>query len=101
MAIGVQNQSSIKSGGTEDGQGIKEQAQRRLASGGPPDAHLCATQWLRVGCPPQGGWSPETLWRVAGAMLVGIVVCSERDVVEVCLGEVRPSWKHSRWRRIR
>ena len=53
----------------------KKYAQRRLASGGPPEAHLaahlCATQWLRGGWPPLGGWPLATLWRAARAMILG------------------------------
>ena len=30
-----------------------------------------ATQWLKVGWPPQGGWPPGALWRAAGGMFVG------------------------------
>ena len=68
MAIGGQNQSSIKPGGTEESKGIKEWAKRRLASVGPPEAHLaahlCVTQWLR------GGWPPWGLQRPSGGSLV-------------------------------
>ena len=41
-----------------------------------PEAHIAdhvsATQWVRDGRPPQGGWPPEALWRAAGAMFVGM-----------------------------
>ena len=56
----------------EEGQGIKEYAQRRQASGVPPHitGHLCATQWLRGGWPLWGGWPPEVFGRAAGAMFI-------------------------------
>ena len=44
---------------------IKESVQRKPASRGPLEAHLavhlCATQWLRVGCPWRG-WPLEGRW---------------------------------------
>ena len=34
----------------------------------PLTAHPCATQWPRLGWPPQGGWPLAALWEAAGAM---------------------------------
>ena len=67
-------------------EGEKQEAQRWLASDGPPEAHLAArlwaSQWGRGGWPPWGGWlgSPlEGRWcyicRVVGKY---VHACSDR-----------------------
>ena len=69
------------------GQKIKEKAHRQLASGCPLEAHVAAhlhaTHWLRVGCPPWDGWPLEVRWRVAGAMFVGYVEYNGKFFVKI------------------
>ena len=54
-----------------EGQGIKELAQKRPASRGPPCSTPLCHPVTEVGWPPWSGWSPEVIWRAAGVMFVG------------------------------
>ena len=63
-----------KVGRHRGGSGDKRVGSEEAASE-PSEAHLavnvCATQWLRGGWPPWGGWLPQALWRAAGAIFAG------------------------------